>query len=75
MFLVLLVWALWIVVRGWVWDSNMPEVLVADEMGFCNRCASVAAAMISILLTGKFVVGLVLSILWVNTLDKWVNIV
>ena len=27
------VWAIWFIVRRWVWDTDMPGALVADEMG------------------------------------------
>jgi len=27
------VWAIWFIVRRWVWDADMPGALVADEMG------------------------------------------
>jgi hypothetical protein len=53
----------------------MPGALVADEMGLGKTFTSVAAAMICELLTEKVVIGLPLSILWVNTLAEWVNMV
>jgi len=67
------VWSIWLIVNRCVWDSDMPGVLVADEMDYSKTFTSVAAAMICKLLTEKVVMGLPLSILWGNTLDKWVN--
>ena len=69
------VWAIWFIVRRWVWDADMPGALVANEMGLGKTFTSVAAAMICILLTEKVAVGLPLSILWGNTLAEWVNMV
>jgi len=61
-------------VRRWVWDTDMPGALVADEMCLGKTFTSVAAAMICKLLTEKVVMGLPLSILWGNTLEEWVNL-
>jgi len=69
------VWAIWFIVRRWVWDADMPGALVADEMGLGKTFTSVAAAMICKLLTENSVMGLPLSIFWGNTLDEWVNMV
>jgi len=69
------VWAIWFIVRRWVWDADMPRALVADEMGLGKTFTLVAAAMICKLLTEKVVMGLPLSILWGNTLAEWVNMV
>src|SRR5882757_5906467 len=66
------VWAIWFIVRRWVWDADMPGALVADEMGLGKTFTSVAAAMLCKLLTEKVVMGLPLSILWGNTLEEWV---
>jgi len=66
------VWAIWFIVRRWVWDADMPGALVADEMGLGKTFTSVAAAMLCKLVTEKVVMGLPLSILWGNTLEKWV---
>jgi hypothetical protein len=66
------VWAIWFMVRRWVWDDDMPEALVEDEMGLGNTFTSVAAAMLCKLVTEKVVMGLPLSILCGNTLDEWV---
>jgi len=68
------VWAIRFIVRRWVWNAEMPGVLEADEMGLGKMFASLGAAMICKLLTEKFVMGLPLSTLWVNTLDRWVNL-
>jgi len=67
------VWAKWSSVRMWVWDSDMPGALVVQEMGLGKTFTSVAAAMICKLLTEKVVMRLPLSILWGNSLPKWVN--
>jgi len=66
------VWAIWFIVRRWVWDADMPGALVADEMGLGKTFTSVAAAMVCTLVTEKVVMGLPLSILWGNTLEEWV---
>jgi len=50
-FLVHQVLAISFIVRRWVWDSDMPGALVADEMGLGKTFTSVAAAVISKLLT------------------------
>ena len=72
MFLAYQVWAIWFIVRRWVWDADMPRALVADEMGLGNTFTLVAAAMICKLLTEKVPMSLPLSILWRNTLEEWV---
>jgi len=56
------VWAIWFMVRRWVWDADMPGALVADEMGLGKTFTSVAAAMLCKLVTEKVVRGLPLSI-------------
>jgi len=73
-FLAQQVWAVWFIVRRWVWDTDMPGALVADEMGLGKTFTSVAAVMICKLLTEKVVMELLLSILWGNTLEEWVNL-
>jgi hypothetical protein len=52
------VWAIWFIVRRWVWDADMPGALVADEMGLGKTLTWVAAAMLCILVTEKVVMGL-----------------
>ena len=52
------VWAIWFILRRWVWESDMPGALVGDEMGLGNYFTSVAAAMICKLRTEKVVMGL-----------------
>jgi len=74
-FLVHQVWAIWFMVRRWVWDADMPGALMADEMGLGKTFTSVAAAMLCKLVTEKVVMGLPLSILWGNTLEEWVILV
>jgi len=64
------VWAIWFFVRRWAWDTDMPAALVADEMGLGKTFTLVAAAMLCKLVTEKVVMGLPLSILWVNTLEE-----
>jgi hypothetical protein len=71
-FLAHLVWAIWFIVRRWVWDAEMPGALVADEMGLGKTFTSVPAAILCKLVTEKVVMGLPLSILWGNTLEEWV---
>jgi hypothetical protein len=71
-FLVHQVWAIWFIVRSWVWDADMPGALVADEMGIGKTFTSVAAAKLCKLVTEKVVMVLPLSISWGNTLEEWV---
>src|SRR5882757_2989424 len=66
------VWAIWFIVRRWVWDADMPGALVADEMGLGKTFTSVAAAMLCKLVTETAVMGLPLPIIWGNTLEEWV---
>jgi len=68
------VWAIWFIVRMWVWDADMPGALVADEMGLGKTFTSVAVATLCKLVTEKVVMGLPLSILWGNTLQEWVDL-
>jgi len=72
-FLVHQVWAIWFIVRRLVWVSDLPGALVADEMGHGKTFTLVAAALRCKLPTEKVVMGLPLSIVWGNTIDKWVN--
>jgi len=67
--------AIWFIVKRWVSDADMPEALVADEIGHGKTFTSVAAAMIWKLPTEKVVMELLLSISWANTLADWVNMV
>ena len=64
------VWAIWFIVRRWVWDTDMPGALVVDEMGLGKTFTSVGAAMLCKLVTEKVVMGLPLSIVWGNTLEE-----
>ena len=66
-------WAVWFIVWRWVWDWDMPGALVADELGRWKTFTLVAAAVICKLLTEQVLVGLLPSILWGNTLNKWLN--
>jgi len=66
------VWAIWFLVRRWVWDADKPGALVADEMGLGKTFTWVAPAMLCKLVTDKVVMGLPLSILWGNTFEEWV---
>jgi hypothetical protein len=66
------VWAISFIVRKWIWDADMPGVLVADEMGLGKTFTLVAAAMLCKLVTEKVVKGLPLSILWGKTMEEWV---
>ena len=65
---------IWFIVRRWVWDTDMPGELGAGEMGLGKTVTSVAAAMICKLLNEKVVMGLLLSILWGNTIGEWVHL-
>jgi hypothetical protein len=67
------IWAIWFIVRRWVWDADMPGALLADEMGLGKTHTSLAAAMFCKLQTEKVVFGQPLSILWGQTLDEWIN--
>jgi len=49
---------IWFIERRWVWDSDMPAALVADEIGLGKTFTSLAAEMICKLLTEKGVMGL-----------------
>jgi len=69
------VWATWYIVGWWVWDWDMTGVLVADEKGLGTTFTSVAVAMICKLRTENVVMGLLLSMLWGNTLEERVNMV
>jgi hypothetical protein len=53
-----------------VWDADIPEALVADEMGRRKTFTSFAAAMLCHLVTEEVVMGLPLTILWGNTLEE-----
>ena len=66
-FLAYQVWAIWCIVRRWVWDADTPGALVADEMGLGKTFTSDAVAMLCKLVTEKVVMGLPPSILWGNT--------
>jgi len=57
------VWAIWYIVKRWVCDSDMPGVLVADEMNLRKIVTLVAAALMCKLLTEKVVVELPQSML------------
>jgi hypothetical protein len=41
------VWAIWFIVRRWVWDTDMPRALVADEMGLGKTFTLVAAVVLA----------------------------
>jgi hypothetical protein len=69
------VWAIWFIVRRWVWEADMPGALVADEMSHGKTSTSVAAATLCKLVTKKVVMGLPLSMLWGNTQEWWVILV
>jgi len=66
------VWAIWFIVRRWVWDTDMQGARVADEMGLGKTFTSVATAMLCKLVAETVVMGLPLSILWGNTFEEWV---
>jgi hypothetical protein len=62
MFLAHQVWAIWFIMRRWLWDADMPGALVADAIGLGKTFTSGAEAIICKLLTEKVVMGLPLSI-------------
>jgi hypothetical protein len=62
------VWAIWFIVRWWVWDTDMPGALVVDEMHRGNTFTLVAAVMVCKLVMEKVVMGQPLSISWGNML-------
>jgi len=62
-FLAQQVWALQSTVRRCDWESDMPGELVAEEMGLGKMLTSVAAGMMSKLLTNQVIVGWLLSAL------------
>jgi len=74
-FLVHLISVRLVIVTRLVWHSDLPGVLVADEMGLGKTFTSVAASIICKLLTEKVALGLLLTMLWGNTLDEWLNMV
>jgi hypothetical protein len=55
---------IWSIVRRCVWDADMPEVLVEEEMGLRKTFASVALEMMCKLLSERSVMGLPITILW-----------
>ena len=63
-------WVIWFIVRRYVWDSDMPGVLVADEFGVGKSFTLGAAAMICQLQTVKVAMGLPQLILWGNTFEE-----
>ena len=69
------VWAIWFIVRRWVWDADMPGALVGDEIYLGKTFNSVAAALICKLLTRNVVIGLPMWILLGNTPAERVNMV
>jgi hypothetical protein len=71
-FLARQVWAIWFIVRRWVWDAGMPGALVVDDMVLGKTFTSVAAAMLCKLETEIVVMGFPLTILWGNTHEEWV---
>jgi hypothetical protein len=67
--------AIWFIVRRWVSDADMPEALVADELGLGKTFTLVADAMFCKLVTETIAMGFPLSILWRITLEEWVILV
>jgi hypothetical protein len=60
--------------RRWIWDSDMPGVLVADDMGLGRTFTSASVAIICKMLTEKVVIGLPQSVVLENTHDKRQNL-
>ena len=63
--------AIWFILRRWVWDTDMPGALVANDMGLGQTFIPVAAEIICKSVTQKVVMGLPFSISWGNTLQEW----
>jgi hypothetical protein len=63
-------WAIWSIVRRWVWDADMPRALVADEMCHGKTFTLVAGATLCRLVTENVVMGLPLPIVCGNTLEE-----
>jgi len=51
-------WAIWQIMRSWVWDADMAGAMAVDEMGLRKTFTLVPAAMICKLATEKVVLGL-----------------
>jgi len=66
--------AICFIVIRWVWDLDVPGVLVADGMNLGKTFTSVAAAIICTLLTEKVLGELLLTRLQGNTLEEWVKL-
>jgi hypothetical protein len=64
--------AIWFIMRGWLWETDMLGELEEDEMGLRKTFSSIAAAMLCKLVPEKLGLGLALSILWGNTRKEWV---
>jgi hypothetical protein len=64
------VWAIWFIVRRWIWYADMLRALVADEMGLGKTFSLVSVAMLWKLVTEIVVMGLPLSIVWGMTLTE-----
>jgi hypothetical protein len=65
------VWAIRFNVGSYVWHFNMLGALVADDKVVGKTFTSVAAAILCNLVAEKGVMGLQLSIMKGNTLQKW----
>jgi hypothetical protein len=75
MFQVHQIWAIWLIVRRWIWELDMPGALVADAMCLGKMLTLVAVALLCKLLTDNNVLGLPQSILWVNTVEELISMV
>jgi hypothetical protein len=53
-----LFWAIWYIVRRWVWDTDMPGALVADKMGLGKTFSFIAAEMLCKSVNENVVMGL-----------------
>jgi len=67
-------WAIFFIVRRWVWKSDLLEALMANEMGHGKTFTLVSAAQIGQLLAEKVYIDLLHSIMWGNILQEAVSV-
>jgi hypothetical protein len=61
---------MWLIVQSWVWDSDMPVVLVSDAKDFGKMFTIQVVCNICKFVTWKIVGGLPLAFVWGSTLNK-----
>ena len=49
------IWAIWLLVRYWLFDVNLPGVLLADEMGLRKTFTVLAAALFAKTIAHSFI--------------------